>query len=65
MESKGKLISGDDGEVNAFMAVMAPSSVGRQNTGKKINKWHHKILKVDTALWEAEGAIIVLKDKIH
>ena len=48
MESKGQLISGDDGEVNALMAVMAPSTVGRQNAGKEINKWHHKILKADT-----------------
>lgn len=50
MESKGKLISGDRGEVNKFVTVMAPSTVGQQSTGKKINKRHHKILKVDTVL---------------
>ena len=50
MESKGKLISGGHGEVNTFMTVMAPSIVGQQNTGKKINKWYHRILKVDTVL---------------
>ena len=54
MECKGKLISGGHGEVNTFMTVMAPSIVGQQNTGKKINKWYHRILKVDTVLCEAK-----------